>query len=118
MSTSTALTIEALREAARAGGARIAEHVTDDIEFVEIDQKTPPAAPAVHRGREALLQMADDLQRRRIRMEVQDGFLTDDRGAVSVACTYPDGKRVVEHALLTLRDGKIARWSGVQAWDE
>lgn len=118
MSTSTALTIEALREAARVGGARIAEHVTDDVEFVEIDQKTPPAAPSVLRGRAALIEMAEDLERRGIRTEIQDGFLTDDRGAVSVACTYPDGKRVVEHALLTLRDGKIARWDGVQAWDE
>jgi hypothetical protein len=118
MSTSTALTIEALREAARAGGARIAEHVTDDIEFVEIDQKTPPAAPAVHRGRVALIAMAEELERRGIRMEVRDGFMTDERGAVSVTCTYPDGRRVVENALLTLRDGKIARWDGVQAWDE
>ena len=118
MSTSTALTVEALREAARAGGARIAEHVTDDIEFVEIDQKTPPAAPAVHRGRAALLAMAEDLERRGIRMEVQDGFMTDERGAVTVTCTYPDGRRVVENALLTLREGKIARWNGVQAWDE
>jgi hypothetical protein len=35
-----------------------------------------------------------------------------------MVCTYPDGRKVVEHALLTLRDGKIARWDGVQAWDD
>ena len=40
-----------------------------------------------------------------------------DRGALRIVCTYPDGNQVVEHTLLTLRDGKIARWSGVQAWD-
>jgi ketosteroid isomerase-like protein len=118
MSTTTTLTIDALREATRAGGARIADHVTDDIEFVEIDQRTPPSAPGSHRGRQALIEMAEDLERRGIRMEVDDGFLTDDRGAVRTVCTYPDGRKVVEHALLTLRGGKITRWEGVQAWDE
>lgn len=118
MSTTTPLTIDALREAARVGGTRIADHVTDDVEFVEIDQRTPPSAPGSHSGREALIEMAEDLERRNIRMEVDDGFLTSDRGAVRTVCTYPDGRRVVEHALLTLRDGKIARWEGVQAWDE
>ena len=61
--------------------------------------------------------MAEDVQRRGIQMEINDGFLAGDRGAVKITCTYPDGRRVVEHALRTLRDGKIARWSGVQAWD-
>jgi ketosteroid isomerase-like protein len=118
MSTTTALTIDALRDAARAGGTAVAQYVTDDVEFVEIDQRTPPSAPGVHRGRDALIALGDDLERRGIRMELDDGFLTDERGAARVVCTYPDGRRVVEHVLLTLRDGKIARWSGVQAWDE
>jgi ketosteroid isomerase-like protein len=118
MSTSTALSIDSLREAARAGGTSLAQLVTDDVEFVEVDQKTPPSSPAVHRGREALSAMADDLERRGIQMEVDDGFIVGDRGAIRAVCTYPDGRRVVEHAMLTLRDGKISRWSGVQAWDE
>jgi hypothetical protein len=118
MSITAAVTIDDLREAAQAGGGKIADYVTDDVEFTEIDQRTPPAAPEVHRGRSALVEMAEDLKRRGIRMEVTDGFLADDRGAVRVVCTYPDGRKVVENALVTLRDGKIARWDGVQAWDD
>ena len=51
-------------------------------------------------------------------MRIEDGFIAADRGALRVTCTHPNGKQAVEHTLLTLRDGKIARWSGVQAWDE
>ena len=118
MSTTTALTMDDLRHAALAGGGKIADHVTDDVEFTEIDQRTPPAAPGAHRGRSALLALAEELEQRGIQMEVADGFIAGDRGAVRMVCTYPDGRKVVEHALVTLRNGKIARWDGVQAWDD
>jgi ketosteroid isomerase-like protein len=119
MSTYTALDLEAIKNAVQDGGAAgLTEHVTDDVELTQIDRRTPPATPARYTGREALMALAEDLERRGIRMEVDDGFIAADRGALRMVCTYPDGNRVVEHTLLTLRDGKIARWSGVQAWDE
>lgn len=119
MSTHTGLDLDAIKNAAHNGGvAGLADYATDDIELSEIDHNTPPAAPAVYAGREALSALAEDLERRGVRMQIDDGFIAGDRGALRVICTHPDGKQVVEHALLTLRDGKIARWSGVQAWDE
>jgi ketosteroid isomerase-like protein len=118
MSTHTILDLEAIKNAVQNGGAAgLTEYVTDDIELTQIDQRTPPAAPARHTGRDALIALAEDLERRGIRVHVDDGFIADDRGALRIVCTYPDGNQVVEHTLLTLRDGKIARWSGVQAWD-
>ena len=114
----TYLSIEALQQATRAGGAAgLADYTTDDVELTQIDQRTPPAAPGIRRGREALIALAEELERRGIRMRIEDGFLTGDRGALRVVCEYPDGKQTVEHALLTVHDGKIARWSSVQAWD-
>lgn len=119
MSTHTILDLDALKNATQNGGAAgLADCITDDIEFTQTDQRTPPAAPAVHRGREALLALAEDLEHRGIQFRIDDGFIAGDRGALRVICTYPDGKQVVEHTLLTVRDGKIARWSGVQAWDQ
>ena len=118
MSTYTAVDLETIKNAVRHGGAAgLTEYVSDDVEFTQIDQRTPPAAPALHTGRDALISLAEDLERRGIRMQVDDGFIAGDRGALRIVCTYPDGNQVVEHTLLTLRDGKIARWSGVQAWD-
>lgn len=119
MSTHTDLDLDQIKNAAHSGGvAGLADYATDDVEFTEIDHSTPPAAPAVYTGREALAALAEDLERRGVRMRIDDGFIAGDRGALRVICTHPDGKQVVEHALLTLHDGKIARWSGVQAWDE
>ena len=119
MSTHTGLDIDQIKNAVHDGGvAGLADYATDDIELSEIDQKTPPAAPVVYTGRDALSALAEDLERRGVRMQIDDGFIAGDRGALRVVCTNPDGKQVVEHTLLTLRDGKIARWSGVQAWDE
>ena len=113
MSTHAVLDLEAIKNAVHNGGAAgLTEYVTDDIEFTQIDQRTPPATPARHTGRDALIALAEDLERRGIRMRVDDGFI-----ALRIVCTYPDGNQVVEHTLLTLRDGKVARWSGVQAWD-
>ena len=118
MSTYTGLDLAAIKRAVHHGGAAgLTEYLTEDIEFIQIDQRTPPAHPAVHTGREALIALAEDLERRGIRIQVDDGFISGDRGALRMVCTYPDGNQVVEHALLTLRDGKVARWSGVQAWD-
>lgn len=119
MSSHTALDLDAITKAVDDGSvAGLADYVTDDVELSEIDHSTPPAAPAVYAGREALSALAEDLERRGVRMRIDDGFIAGDRGALRVVCTHPDGKQVVEHTLLTLRDGKIARWSGVQAWDE
>jgi hypothetical protein len=119
MSTHATLDLDALKNATQNGGAAgLADYITDNIELTQTDQRTQPAAPAVHRGRDALLALAEDLERRGIQFRIDDGFIAGDRGAMRVICTYPDGKQVVEHTLLTLRESKIARWSGVQAWDE
>jgi ketosteroid isomerase-like protein len=118
MSTYTVLDLEAIKNAVHNGGAAgLTDYVTDDVELTQIDQRTPPASPARYTGRDALAALAEELERRGIRMTVDDGFIAAERGALRVVCTYPDGNQVVEHTLLTLRGGKIARWSGVQAWD-
>jgi hypothetical protein len=118
MSTYTVLDLDAIKNAVHDGGAAgLIEYVAADVEFTQTDQRTPPAHPAVHTGRDALIALAGDLERRGIRMQIDDGFIAADRGALRIVCTYPDGNQVVEHTLLTLRDGKVARWSGVQAWD-
>ena len=59
MSTNTILDVEALKKALQHGGAAgLADYITDDVEFTEVDQRTPPAAPALHSGRDALLALA------------------------------------------------------------
>jgi ketosteroid isomerase-like protein len=116
----TTFDIHALREHVAAGdvgafGALLA----DDVEWRVVDHTTPPAAPAVVHGRHAVVETLRDAVARGIVTHVTDGFTAGDRGALQLTCTYPTtGGQVVEHALIEIRDGRIARWSGVQAWDE
>ncbi len=107
-----------LREHVAAGdleafGAMLA----DDVEWSLVDQRTPPAAPAIRHGRDEVIAMIRGAVERGIVTHVSDGFVAGDRGAFQLVCTYPAGGQVVENALAEIRGGRIVRWSGVQAWD-
>jgi ketosteroid isomerase-like protein len=119
MTTQTTFDLHELREHVAAGDATaFGAFLADDVVWSEIDQRTPPAAPAVLHGRDAVLAALRDAVGRGIVTHVTDGFVAGDRGAFQLTCTYPTGGQVVGHALVEIRDGRIARWSGVQAWDE
>ena len=108
-----------VREHVAAGDtAAFGDHLADDVVWSVVDQRTPPAAPAVLHGREAVLEVIRGAVERGIVTHVTDGFIAGDRGALQLTCTYPTGGHVVENALVEIRDGRITRWSGVQAWDE
>jgi ketosteroid isomerase-like protein len=115
----TTFDLHDLREHIAAGDAdAFGAMLADDVEWRLVDQRTPPAAPAVRHGREAVLEMIRGAVARGIVTHVTDGFVAGDRGAVQLTCTYPTGEQVLENALVDIRDGRIVRWSGVQAWDE
>jgi ketosteroid isomerase-like protein len=119
MSTITSTTpfdVAALRRAPDAVAALDAA-LADDVEWVEIDQRTPPASPAVTHGRAAVMANIRAAHERGMVSRVTDGFATGDRAALTVTCTYPTGEQVACNVLADIRDGKIARWVGVQAWD-
>jgi ketosteroid isomerase-like protein len=99
--------------------ATLASLLADDVRWVEVDQRSQPHAPAIYRGRAAVLAMLEETAARGITSQVVDGFSAGDRAALAVLCSYPGGGGEVRcNALLHVRDGKIVRWDGVQAWDE
>jgi hypothetical protein len=108
-----------LRELVAAGdAAAFGAFLAEDVVWSVVDQRTPPAAPAVLHGRADVVAMISGAVARGIVTHVTDGFTAGDRGALQLTCTYPTGAQVVENALVEIHDGRIARWSGVQAWDE
>jgi ketosteroid isomerase-like protein len=115
--TTPTLDVEALRSAPESIPA-LAAVLADDVEWIEVDERSQPASPAVLHGREAVLAMLAQAESRGIVSRVTDGFASGDRAALTVTCTYANGGRVLCNALVELRDGNIARWSGVQAWDD
>ena len=83
-----------------------------------IDRNNPPSQPREIRGRAAIAAFWDDICSRAITHSVDTTIAEGDRLAFTQACAYPDGAKVFCAATLDLKDGKIARQTVVQAWDE
>jgi hypothetical protein len=75
----------------------------DDIEWVEIDQRTPPSSPALLHGRAAAAEMLRGVAERGIKTSVIDGLIAGDHGAIAIRCEYPQGGVVRENALIEPR---------------
>lgn len=122
MTTGTAFDIEGFERTVAQGAdaldALLDDFFHEDVEWREIDQLTPPSSPRVRRGRREVLDMLRGATDRGIAAAVVDQLVAGDRGAIAIRCRYADGRLLREHALIEIRDGKIARWEGVQAWDD
>jgi hypothetical protein len=116
--THTAFDVAAFRRALEdLDGQAVAALVTDDFERTEIDQLTPPTAPAVVRGRDANVAAVDDLRARGVKLHAEEPVVDGDRFAMLCRCKLPDGRDVVGIAIGETRDGLLARWTEVQAWN-
>ncbi len=90
---------------------------TDNAELRIVDREHPPSHPAVWRGRSEIAAYLNDLCARDMTHHLERVVVDDAHAAVVKACRYPDGTRVLCHAMLELAAGRITRESGVQAWD-
>ena len=119
-STTTGFDFAAYRRALeRFDVEALSEWLADDVEWTEIDSRTPPASPHVLRGRDAIKAVAEDVSSRGLTMKVGDEVIGERRISYTTECRYPDGKGVVGMATIELDDdGRIARLREVQAFDE
>ena len=99
-------------------GKALAGFYRDDAVLNVIDRNNPPSRPRAIRGRAAIAVFWDDICSRAITHSVETTIAEGDRLAFTQACAYPDGAKVFAAATIDLKDGKIARQTVVQAWDE
>jgi ketosteroid isomerase-like protein len=99
-------------------GKMLASFYADDAVVCVIDRNNPPSKPREIRGRQAIATFWDDICSRAMTHKVDATIAQGDRLAFTQACAYPDGTRVFCAAILDLSDGRIARQTVVQAWDE
>ena len=120
MSTTIAPTFDvaALRAAIEGQDpAALADLYTDDCVVEIADQAHTPSNPARVEGRAALRAVFDDVYGRDLTHKVGTVAVGADAIGYTIHCEYPDGTKVLCAAVAELRDGKIARETGVQAWD-
>jgi ketosteroid isomerase-like protein len=99
-------------------GKMLASFYADDAVVRVVDRNNPPSRPREVRGKSAIGSFWNDICSRAMTHEVAFTVAEGERLAFSQACTYPDGARVFCLAMVDLADGKIARQTLVQAWDE
>ena len=90
-----------------------------DVAAVErqLDRDHPPAAPAVHRGLDAIRAYYQDICGRNVNHQVRDVVATPDGFAFTQHCSYPDGTAVLCATVARTQDGKIRSQTAVQVWD-
>lgn len=120
MTTRTADILDEIRAATEARDAGALQGLyADDARITIVDRSSPPSAPATFHGRDEIAEHIREQCAREMTHRVTDEVRAGDRLAFAVHCRYPDGSRVLCAALATLDgDGRIARQTVVQAWDE
>lgn len=113
------LDFETLRRAMEERDATtLAGLYAEDAELRVVNRNSPPSAPFVLRGREAISDYYHDVCGRAMRHRIGRQVVGEDHIAFNEECEYPDGTRVLCAAMLDVRDGKILRQTNVDAWDE
>jgi hypothetical protein len=102
----------------RLDSAAVRDLVAADVEFVEIDSRTPPSAPAKLVGVDSLVAAIEDIASRGLEHEIVGEVIGEHKAAFHSRCRYPNGERVEGMAFLELEDGRIKRMTEVQAFDE
>ncbi|WP_155054124.1 nuclear transport factor 2 family protein [Streptomyces blattellae] len=91
----------------------------DDAELRIVDRNTQPSHPKVLHGRDEIAEMLADVYSRDIKTHrLERCVVQGDDVAFSESCEYSDGVRVLSESMVSLRNGKIAEQTMIQAWDE
>jgi ketosteroid isomerase-like protein len=88
----------------------------DDLEQIEMDDVTPPAAPRT-RNKDELMAIFERASKGTVRILVDNAVPGEDRCACTFTCAFDDGRCVKANSILDIRDGRIVRQFDVQARD-
>ncbi|MDX2059459.1 MAG: methyltransferase domain-containing protein [Gemmatimonadales bacterium] len=88
-----------------------------DAEWVEYTAKHPPRSPRRMAGREVIARFLDRVRTANVVLRIEDEVIGRDRIAFRAWVSLPDGRRIVEHVMLTIRAGRIVRQVDVEISD-
>jgi hypothetical protein len=90
----------------------------DDAVVIAYSERNRPGSAQRIEGREAIGRWMHDVMSRNLTHKVGDEVVGTDKFAFTETCTYPTGEHVVGTYVCDVRDGKIVRQVGSEAWDE
>lgn len=89
----------------------------DDAVLISMNHDSPPRTPSSLVGKAQIAAHLTHVCGDGVSAHVDRLVAGGDGAAYLLTVAYPDGTRTVCATLLDLRDGKITREVGVQAWD-
>lgn len=117
--TASSLDFELLRRGWKERDAELLSSLyADEAEVRIVDRDNPPSSPFELHGKEEITEYLRDAFGSEATHHVENEVIGKDRAAYNVACRYPGEVRVLYAATVEVRDRKIVREAGVQAWDE
>jgi ketosteroid isomerase-like protein len=90
----------------------------EDVQLIQVDRDNPPSAPRMRQGRHVLEGMLTHCAAAGVKATVEHAVADEHRGAATVTCEFPGGRRVVSNAMFELRDGRIVRQHDVAVGDQ
>ena len=91
---------------------------TEEVELVQLDRDNPPSAPRLRQGRQILEGMFTHCANAGVNVSVEHAVCDDRRGAATITCAFPGGRRVTANSVFELRDGRIVRQHDVTVGDQ
>lgn len=115
----TGLDFEAMRRAIEGLDAdALAALYADDAEMRIVNKISMPSSPRMLVGKEEITGHLRDVCGRAMTHHIEDEVIGEDRVAFNEACEYEGGTKVLAAITLEVRNGKVARQTNVEAWDE
>ena len=109
----------ALRHALESNDAEaVLDAYADDAVVIGYSERNRPSSAQLLGGRAEIESWVREVVSRNLTHSFTDEVISDNRFAAVETCVYPTGEHVVSAFICDVRDGKIVRQVGVEAWDE
>jgi ketosteroid isomerase-like protein len=121
MATATAgnAALSNLREALHAHDEqRVLDAYAEDAVVIAYSERNRPSSARRIEGHDAIAAWVHEYMSRNLKHRVSDEVVADDGFAFQETCEYPSGELVVGTYVCQVRDGRISRQVGAEAWDE
>jgi hypothetical protein len=89
----------------------------DDVELIQIDRDNTPSSPRRRYGKDIFRGMFEHCAAAGVKATVANAVADEAQAAATIACEFPDGRKVVANSMLGLENGRIVRELDVQAGD-
>lgn len=89
----------------------------EDAEWYEYRERDPPRSPNVMRGLLQIRSFLEGVAASPVELKISHEVIAPARVAYRLTVSFEDGRRIIEHIIIELANGRITSEVDVEAWD-